>query len=78
MKRWELLCCVCRQRCGAKIQCTSCYTAYHPLCGRMAGLHMEIVDGAEGVDGPVKLVSYCPKHCTPRPELSGAHSRMFG
>ena len=34
----------CRQRVGAKIQCSSCYTAYHPLCGRIAGLHMEMVD----------------------------------
>lgn len=32
--RWELSCCVCRQRMGAKIQCSSCYTSYHPLCGR--------------------------------------------
>lgn len=36
-ERWDLLCCVCKQRMGAKIQCTSCFTAYHPLCGRIAG-----------------------------------------
>lgn len=37
--RWELSCCVCRQRMGAKIQCAfaSCFTAYHPLCARVAG-----------------------------------------
>ena len=44
----------CRQRVGAKIQCTSCYTAYHPLCARLAGLHMEILDGGDaGEDIPV-------------------------
>ena len=43
-----------RQRTGAKIQCTSCYTAYHPLCARIAGLHMEIMDGSEAnPDAPV-------------------------
>lgn len=36
-ERWELLCCLCKQRMGAKIQCVNCYTAYHPLCARMAG-----------------------------------------
>ena len=62
----------CRQRVGAKIQCTSCYTAYHPLCARIAGLHMEIVDqGQDGADGPVRLISYCPRHCTARPEIAG-------
>jgi NuA3 HAT complex component NTO1 len=24
-ERWELLCCICRQRMGAKIQCNDCY-----------------------------------------------------
>ena len=33
-ERWELSCCICRQRMGAKIQCNNCYTAFHPLCGR--------------------------------------------
>lgn len=34
---WDLLCTLCRQRMGAKIQCESCFTAYHPLCARLAG-----------------------------------------
>jgi hypothetical protein len=58
-----------------QIQCTSCYSAYHPLCGRLAGLHMNIDDGtaADGSpDAAVRLVSYCARHCTPHPELSGA------
>jgi PHD-like zinc-binding domain len=26
-ERWELLCCICKQRMGAKIQCDKCYQA---------------------------------------------------
>lgn len=63
---------LCRQRVGAKIQCNNCYTAYHPLCARMAGLYMNMVDASDGQeDGSVRLISYCPKHCTPHPELAG-------
>ena len=42
-ERWELLCTVCKQRMGAKIQCghPGCYLAYHPLCARASGLFME-------------------------------------
>ena len=47
----------CRQRVGAKIQCSSCYTAYHPLCGRIAGLHMEMVDQEGGGEGAVRYDS---------------------
>ena len=70
-ERWELTCCVCRQRMGAKIQCLQCYQAYHPLCGRMAGLSMELQEPGEEPGGCLKLVSYCPKHCKPQPENSG-------
>ena len=73
-ERWELSCCVCRQRMGAKIQCASCYTAYHPLCGRMAGLQMEMREHPDG-NGQLQFMSYCPKHCRPRPELSGMRGR---
>ncbi|WIA10783.1 hypothetical protein OEZ85_010952 [Tetradesmus obliquus] len=69
-ERWELLCCICRQRMGAKIQCNDCYQAYHPLCARRVGLHMEMADPAEP-DGPLQLVSHCPKHCTPSSNASG-------
>lgn len=49
---------------GAKIQCTSCYTAYHPLCARLAGLHMEILDGGDsGEEVPVSpACPHCPDH----------------
>lgn len=63
------------QNAAPQIQCTSCYAAYHPLCGRLAGLHMNIDEGAAVAGGPdvgVRLVSYCARHCTPHPELSGA------
>ena len=59
-----------------QVQCTSCYSAYHPLCGRLAGLHMELHEGpadagGDGGEASVRLVSYCARHCTPHPELSG-------
>ncbi len=35
---------------------------------------MKIDDGGGegGPDAAVRLISYCARHCTPRPELSGA------
>jgi len=73
-ERWDLLCCVCKQRCGAKVQCESCYTAYHPLCGRVAGFHLEAADAADG--GDPRFATYCARHRKPRPELSGATDVM--
>lgn len=70
-ERWELLCSLCKQRMGAKIQCQSCYTAYHPLCGRIAGYYMEISDGPQGPDGPVVCTSFCGKHRPAKPNQSG-------
>jgi hypothetical protein len=52
-------------------RCCRCHQAYHPLCARRVGLHMEMVDPAEP-DGPLQLVSHCPKHCTPSTHASGA------
>ena len=60
---------------GAKIQCSTCYASYHPLCARIAGLHMEITDGPSP-DSPVRLVSFCHRHCTAKPELSGIQVRL--
>ena len=68
-ERWDLLCCVCKQRCGAKVQCESCFTAYHPLCGRVAGFYLEAVDAADG--GDPRFATYCARHRKPHPELSG-------
>eukprot|EP00967_Tisochrysis_lutea_P147703 scaffold281048_cov22-Tisochrysis_lutea.AAC.3 len=64
---------------GAKIQCTSCYTAYHPLCARMAGLQMEMVEPPPGVvDAGLQIISYCPKHCRPQPHLSDHFASTAG
>lgn len=70
-ERWELQCVVCKRRMGAKIQCVSCYTSYHPLCARIAGYKMEIIDQGDEDDSPVDLTSYCARHCLPKPQLSG-------
>jgi hypothetical protein len=32
-ERWELLCCICRQRMGAKIQCHDCYQVREYVTG---------------------------------------------
>lgn len=62
--RWALLCCICRERSGACIQCTvkSCKTAYHVTCGFKSGLQMQAIFEDESEDEGVKLKSYCPKH----------------
>jgi hypothetical protein len=51
----------------------------------MAGLKMEMKEDPDG-NGRLQFLSYCPKHCRPRPELSGegdlrllvTHSTRFG
>eukprot|EP00887_Chlorella_sp_A99_P006491 scaffold3.g6491.t1 len=76
--RWELVCCVCRRRQGAKVQCAvpTCYEAYHPLCARMAGFHMEMVEEMGGdPDQYLRLISYCSSHYPPQPHLAGEAPR---
>lgn len=69
-ERWDLQCTVCKSRMGAKIQCESCFTAYHPLCARIAGYKMEMLEtGDDGDD--VELISYCARHRKPEPNASG-------
>lgn len=65
--RWNLQCSVCRQRVGAKIQCNKCYTAFHPLCGRIKGLTMDMREHAGGPHLPLHTVLLCHKHCAPNP-----------
>jgi hypothetical protein len=69
--RWSLHCTVCRQRVGAKIQCSKCYTAFHPLCGRLKGLTMDMREHAAGPHLPLHTVLLCHKHCTPNPAGAG-------
>ncbi|KAK6168409.1 hypothetical protein SNE40_020949 [Patella caerulea] len=61
--RWALVCCLCKERSGACIQCSvrTCKTAFHVTCGFNHGMDMKtILDPAEK-DG-VKLRAFCPKH----------------
>ncbi|XP_030642718.1 protein Jade-1 [Chanos chanos] len=59
--RWALVCCLCKEKMGACIQCSakSCRTAFHVTCGLQCGLNMNTIltDTDE-----VKFKSFCPKH----------------
>ncbi|KAL6751995.1 hypothetical protein V8C86DRAFT_631397 [Haematococcus lacustris] len=56
--RLALRCCLCNQAYGAPIQCSgsrSCVVSFHPMCARMAGLPMILLDdppSAPGAAGP--------------------------
>ncbi|XP_034418678.1 protein Jade-1 isoform X1 [Cyclopterus lumpus] len=67
--RWALVCCLCKEKAGACIQClaTNCWTAFHVTCGLLAGLEMAILTE----DDEVKFKSFCPKHSG----LEGAECR---
>ncbi|EFJ42811.1 histone H3 methyltransferase/Trithorax [Volvox carteri f. nagariensis] len=72
--RASLRCFLCKQQHGACIQCAGdarCYTAFHPMCAREAGLAMcELRQGAGAARGP-------PQQQQPRNErpVSAAASR---
>ncbi|GFN91604.1 protein jade-1 [Plakobranchus ocellatus] len=62
--RWALVCCLCKERVGACIQCSvkQCKTAFHVTCGFAHNLDMRtIMDDSDDVDG-IHLKAYCPKH----------------
>lgn len=69
--RWALNCTVCKQKVGAKVQCSKCYTAFHPLCGRMRGFTMDMLENPGGPSLPLVAVLHCHKHCTPKPGAFG-------
>lgn len=69
-ERWHLNCSVCKQKVGAKVQCSKCYTAFHPLCGRVRGLRMEMLD-PPAPNMPLVTLLHCHKHCTPAPGTFG-------
>jgi hypothetical protein len=69
--RWALRCSVCKQQVGAKVQCSKCYIAFHPLCGRVRGLQMDMLENPDGPDRPLVTVLACHKHCTPQPGMFG-------
>ncbi|XP_052283046.1 protein Jade-1-like [Dreissena polymorpha] len=63
--RWALICCVCKERAGACIQCSvkSCKTAFHVTCAISDKLEMKTVLVEEkNTADDVKLKAYCPKH----------------
>uniref|UniRef100_A0A8D3A0J4 Protein Jade-1 n=1 Tax=Scophthalmus maximus TaxID=52904 RepID=A0A8D3A0J4_SCOMX len=68
--RWALICCLCKEKSGACIQCSAknCRTAFHVTCGLHAGLEMNTILTE---DDEVKFKSYCPKHSG----LEGVESR---
>nr|VZI46322.1 unnamed protein product [Spirometra erinaceieuropaei] len=58
--RKNLVCCLCRLRDGAPIQCSvkKCKTAFHVTCAFQGGLVML----QELINGDVRLLAHCPKH----------------
>ncbi|XP_028250602.1 protein Jade-1 isoform X2 [Parambassis ranga] len=68
--RWALMCCLCKDKTGACIQCSAknCWTAFHVTCALHASLEMNTLLTE---DDEVKFKSYCPKHSG----LEGAESR---
>ncbi|XP_005728702.1 protein Jade-1 isoform X2 [Pundamilia nyererei] len=59
--RWALICCLCKEKTGACIQCSAknCRTSFHVTCGLHANLEMNTILTD---DDEVKFKSYCPKH----------------
>uniref|UniRef100_A0A3P9KUE6 Protein Jade-1 n=1 Tax=Oryzias latipes TaxID=8090 RepID=A0A3P9KUE6_ORYLA len=59
--RWALICCLCKEKAGACIQCSAknCRTAFHVTCGLQANLEMNTILTE---DDEVKFKSFCPKH----------------
>jgi hypothetical protein len=65
-ERWDLLCTVCRQRVGAKIQCDACFAAYHPLCARVAGANLQCMQLFRALAAPgswLTSVQCCRVQC---------------
>ncbi|XP_026888369.2 protein Jade-1 [Electrophorus electricus] len=59
--RWALICCLCKEKTGACIQCSakSCRVAFHVTCGLQHGLKMNTILTE---DDEVKFKSFCPTH----------------
>lgn len=73
--RWALICCICKERCGACIQCSvkACKTAFHVTCAISEKLEMKTVLIEDKNTEDVKLKAYCPKHSKKR-ERAGSES----
>ena len=64
--RRQLRCSICKQAYGACIQCSghkNCFTAFHPLCARSAGLVMDSVhdETFSPEDSPLEVVATLPQ-----------------
>ncbi|KAK7904700.1 hypothetical protein WMY93_017307 [Mugilogobius chulae] len=59
--RWSLICCICKEKTGACIQCSAknCRSAFHVTCCQLAGLEMSTTLTEEE---EVKFKAFCPKH----------------
>ncbi|XP_069131403.1 uncharacterized protein [Argopecten irradians] len=85
--RWALICCLCKERTGACIQCSvkACKTAFHVTCAFQYKLEMRTILTENESDEGIKLKGYCPRHSknrehgsadsdtdSPRKSLSGS------
>ncbi|XP_072313805.1 protein Jade-1 [Eucyclogobius newberryi] len=59
--RWSLICCICKEKTGACIQCSAknCRSAFHVTCCQHAGLEMTTTLTE---DEEVKFKAFCPEH----------------
>ncbi|OWF37269.1 protein Jade-3-like [Mizuhopecten yessoensis] len=62
--RWALICCLCKERTGACIQCSvkACKTAFHVTCAFQYKLEMRTILTENESDEGIKLKGYCPRH----------------
>jgi NuA3 HAT complex component NTO1 len=73
--RWKLICYICKQKMGAPIQCANknCFLAFHPTCGRRAGLSMTMSKGVQGaVLDKSSMTAWCHKHSSAEHNASNA------
>ncbi|WBW71663.1 histone acetyltransferase complex PHD finger subunit Nto1 [Schizosaccharomyces osmophilus] len=75
--RWKLVCCVCKLRWGACVQCSekSCYTAFHITCARRAGFYYKL-HAPYGNYSQAEVECFCDRH-TPPSHLDGALHRLY-
>ncbi|KAJ8281439.1 hypothetical protein GJAV_G00067710 [Gymnothorax javanicus] len=74
--RWALICCLCKEKTGACIQCSAknCRTAFHVTCALDRHLEMNTILTEED---EVKFKSFCPEHSR-RSEGKGEENRDGG
>ncbi|ESN93343.1 hypothetical protein HELRODRAFT_194139 [Helobdella robusta] len=70
MTRWNLICCVCKERSGACIQCCvkKCKTSFHVTCGFKMNYHMKL--NLEDNDKELQFKAYCGAHSRNKDSLT--------